>query len=84
MENNTHNINKSIFKRNPDLRQNPTAMEEIKALATPKLKALYIQSEFKDLFLHEQIVNSGWDLNLNDRPDQYNRVISWLKEKFND
>lgn len=84
MENNTHNINKSIFKRNPDLRQNPTAESEIKALATSKLKALYNQSEFKNIFLHEQIVNSGWDLNLDDRPDQYNRVISWLKEELHD
>ena len=71
-----------IFKRNPDLRQNPSAEKEIKALATTDLKELYKKSKSKRLFLYEQIVNCGWDLNLNDRPVQYNRVISWLEEQL--
>lgn len=75
--NNTDTI---TFKLNPDLRQNPSVEKEIKALATDELKDLYLKAKSKRLFLHEQIVNSGWDLNLNDRPAQYKRVLSWLEE----
>ena len=71
-----------IFKRNPDLRQNPSAEKEIKSLATDELKDLYLKAKSKKLFLYEQIVNAGWDLNFNDRPVQYNRVISWLEEQL--
>ena len=72
----------NTFKLSLDLRQNPSAEKEIKSLATDELKDLYLKAKSKKLFLYEQIVNAGWDLNFNDRPVQYNRVISWLEEQL--
>lgn len=70
------------FARMPDLRQSPTAKDEIEALATPALKAAYDKETDKQIFLESEIVAAGWDLSLTDRPDQWDRVIGWLEDKL--
>ena len=70
------------FARMPDLRQSPTAKDEIEALATPALKAAYDKETDKQIFLGGEIVAAGWDLSLTDRPDQWDRVIGWLEDKL--
>jgi len=70
------------FARMPNLTQNPTAKEEIEALATPALKAAYDKETDKQIFLESEIVAAGWDLSLTDRPDQWDRVIGWLEDKL--
>ncbi len=70
------------FARMPDLRQSPTAKDEIEALATPALKAAYDKETVKQICLGGEIVAAGWDLSLTDRPDQWDRVIGWLEDKL--
>ena len=70
------------FARIPNLTQNPTAKDEIQALATPDLKAAYDKEADKRLFLEGVIFDAGWDLNLTDRPQQWKRVIGWLENKL--
>ena len=72
------------FRLNPDLRQNPNAMTEIKALATSTLKAEYASRTDKQLFLEGVICDADWDLSLSDRPAQWKRVIGWLEEEMAD
>jgi len=70
------------FARMPNLTQNPTAKDEIEALATPALKAAYDKETDKQIFLEGEIVAAGWDLSLTNRPDQWDRVIGWLEDKL--
>jgi len=77
------------FTRMPDCRISPDAKKEIKALATPALKEEYATVsdalyETKHMFLESVIRGAGWDLNSADRPDQWKRVIGWLKEEMPD
>ena len=73
------------FARIPNLTNNPTAKDEIEALATPALKAAwdaYDDEVDKDTLLEAKIVAAGWDLSVTDRPDQWDRVIGWLEDKL--
>lgn len=72
------------YARNPSLAQNPTAKDEIKALATDALKAEYLNQTDKQIFLEGVICDAGWDLSLTDRPTQWERVIGWLEEEMPD
>lgn len=72
------------FSLNPDLRKSPNAMTDIKALATPTLKEEYANQTDKQIFLEGVICDAGWDLNLTDRPAQWERVIGWLEEEMSD
>ena len=70
------------FLRMPNLTLNPTAKDEIQALATPALKAAYDKEADKQIFLEGVICDAGWDLSLTDRPQQWERVIGWLENKL--
>lgn len=70
------------FARMPDCRISPDAKIEIKALATPAIKAQYHTEADKQIFLEEVICGAGWDLSLTDRPAQWERVIGWLEEEI--
>jgi len=70
------------FRLDPDLRKNPNAMTDIKDLATDALRAEYLNQTDKQIFLEGVICDAGWDLNLTDRPAQWERVIGWLEEEM--
>jgi len=72
------------FRLDPNLRKSPNAMTDIKALATPALQTEYASRTDKQLFLEGVICDAGWDLNLTDRPAQWERVIGWLEEEMSD
>ena len=72
------------FNLNPDLRQYPDFKAVIKSLATPTLKAEYANQTDKQIFLEGVICDAGWDLNLTDRPAQWERVIGWLEVEMAD
>lgn len=72
------------FRLEPNLRKSPSAMTDIKALATDALRAEYLNQTDKQIFLEGVICDAGWDLSLTDRPAQWKRVIGWLEEEMSD
>ena len=53
--------------------------ESIEALATPEVKARYEIEADRQLYLESVILDAGFDINLTDRPRQWERTIDCLE-----
>ena len=54
----------------------------IKALATQKVKTEFATETDKMIYLESVIHDSGFDISLTDRPDQWDRCIGWLEDSM--